>query len=196
MECTIKIKGVETTFASMEAFDSYIHEKYNTLYEYVHSDENFQLAKIFEINLQDEVESKLNDFEKESKRVKGFHIKETRLSPSGVSNFMFDPDDPSKPFYKSDKLEEFKKNRSELARRKYGPTFDFEKFWEARINYEKEVGTWFHAFSEDNIKGVEHKPIYTGTKIEAGTEAESSAKQAISDMMNYIKGSIRGANKW
>ena len=49
MECTIKIKGVETTFASMEAFDSYIHEKYNTLYEYVHSDENFQLAKIFEI---------------------------------------------------------------------------------------------------------------------------------------------------
>ena len=196
MECTIKIKGVETTFASMEAFDSYIHEKYNTLYEYIHSDENFQLAKIFEINLQDEVESKLNDFEKESKRVKGFHIKETRLSPSGVSNFMFDPDDPSKPFYKSDKLEEFKKNRSELARRKYGPTFDFEKFWEARINYEKEVGTWLHAFSEDNIKGVEHKPIYTGTKIEAGTEAESSAKQAISDMMNYIKGSIRGANKW
>ena len=94
MECTIKIKGVETTFASMEAFDSYIHEKYNTLYEYVHNDENFQLAKIFEINLQDEVESKLNDFKKESKRMKRFHIKETRLSPSGVSNFMFDPDDP------------------------------------------------------------------------------------------------------
>ena len=39
-----------------------------------------------------------------------------------------DPDDPSKPFYKSDKLEEFKKKQEELARRKYGPTFDFEKF--------------------------------------------------------------------
>lgn len=203
MSCTVKIKGLnndqEKTFDSMEAFDLYIEENKDKIKEIVKSyGENLnKLIQIFDINIQDETESKLKIFVQESDRNRLNIVDDkTILYPTSITNYAFSRADIKKPLSGPASFIKYKNDTMDKHRSKYGASIDALKYFENRSNYMKNSGTWFHGYVESLINGTSYTPKYSDLHMIAGSEAETSAKQAAKNIINYIKGNIAGGANW